>query len=369
MTIGPSTRVLVATIAFVAFTSTARAQVAPATSASPATPATAATASIAGRVVDEASQPLAGVTVTLTGPGPRRSETTGENGVYQFLDLASGRYGLGTNKRSYTSLEKNRRNAGQRHTVQYFIGGASVAVAMGEAIGDVEFVMTRTGVIVVHVLDDLGYPRAGVDVAALSVGHSADGPVLTPVRISGDNVLRMLTGYRFTTDDRGIARVYGLRPAEYAIVATPRGGVLSEAIPHDVERRLTPAYFPGVAVSRSAQFIALGPGEEVHVTVSLMSGRLASVSGRAAQSDGSATKALVTLSMNRGVEDLSIETDQGNFTFWDITPGDYKVCTRDIGDPPQEEDVCADVFVAGEDITDVVLTTSPRARDVTAPTR
>ncbi|MEU5694314.1 SdrD B-like domain-containing protein [Actinosynnema sp. NPDC020468] len=49
-------------------------------------------ASLAGRVVDDAGNPVAGVTITVTGPDGPVTKVTGADGTYSFTDLAPGVY-------------------------------------------------------------------------------------------------------------------------------------------------------------------------------------------------------------------------------------------------------------------------------------
>lgn len=230
--------------------------------------------------------------------------------------------------------------------------------------------MVGAGVIVVHVMDDLGQPRAEVEVRVLQVTHAKDRPNLSPVRIrGGDLVSSLINGYRFTTDDRGIARIYGLRPADYAILAMPNAGVLSDPLPADRERVLPPVYFPGVLSPTAAQWMTLGPGEEIHATIRLATRRSAHVQGRVSQSDGAPSRSIVVLSWKNGDAALTMEPLDGTFTFWGVSPGEYTVCAIDLGDPAGETDVCVDILVDGDDVTDLSLTTSPVSRSDESDTR
>lgn len=67
--------------------------------------ATATTGVIRGLVVDDAIKPVAGATVTLTGPGAKA--TTDENGLFGFDDLPAQTYFLQVEKAGYRSTQQS----------------------------------------------------------------------------------------------------------------------------------------------------------------------------------------------------------------------------------------------------------------------
>lgn len=77
------------------------------------------TGAVEGRIVDvEEERPLAGATVTLSGPLPRsRTAVTGDDGRFRFPGLPPGIYDLTVSKPGYTGFEQTRIQVEIEHTV------------------------------------------------------------------------------------------------------------------------------------------------------------------------------------------------------------------------------------------------------------
>lgn len=77
------------------------------------------TGAVEGRIVDvEEERPLAGATVTVSGPLPRsRTAVTGEDGRFRFPGLPPGNYELTVSKPGYTGFEQTRIQVEIEHTV------------------------------------------------------------------------------------------------------------------------------------------------------------------------------------------------------------------------------------------------------------
>ncbi len=172
------------------------------------------TGSVAGRIrIGEKGAP--GVVVELTSsdargnaPGNARGDAPGANpessarattdgdGRYQIGNVAAGRFRVNVLAPGYV------------------IPGNSVSVQIGEgqAVGDVDFTLTKGGVITGRVTGNGGRPVIGEPITLTPLdanGQPARSP--SPAAVS------------FRTDDRGIYRVYGISTGRY-LVSAGRGG-------------------------------------------------------------------------------------------------------------------------------------------------
>ncbi|PYT02355.1 MAG: hypothetical protein DMF65_06805, partial [Acidobacteria bacterium] len=158
------------------------------------------TGTIKGRVVGDAGEPLAGITVYATprasGPGSRAQRTAiaDDEGNFTIGGLEPGLYTLGTFLPGYVPETDPQ------------TGRPDVTVRPGETA---TIHLVRGGVITGAVTDAQGEPLVAVSVRAYRV-HDLDG--------------RASSGpYAFTnedrTDDRGVYRIYGLQPGVYVVFA------------------------------------------------------------------------------------------------------------------------------------------------------
>jgi hypothetical protein len=186
-----------------------------------------ATASISGKVT-LAGEPFAGAQVLLT-PAPTglmegvferggkaRTCKTDNEGRYTFANVAAGSYTISV---FAPALVQEKREA-------------TVTVADEDAIDGIDFGLRAGGVITGRVALDNGSPVIGQVVNV--------EPVIGDKKGGGgpSALMAMISGFRFfSTDDRGIYRVYGLPDGEYIISANAGGGR---------HRELT-TYYPGVA--------------------------------------------------------------------------------------------------------------------------
>src|SRR5688500_7634416 len=167
------------------------------------------TAVISGQVMMAgATQPARKVRVSLSGAELRssRSTTTDDQGRFSFTGLPAGRYTLSASKPGHLSVSYGQRRPGAQGTPIQLTDGQKFQAGLQIPRGSV-----LTGV----VLDEHGEPTPGVAVRAM--------------RFVVQNGQRTLQGSNTnSTDDRGIYRIYGLMPGEYAICATPRNTNLSD---------------------------------------------------------------------------------------------------------------------------------------------
>lgn len=164
----------------------------------PATPKKAdepVTGVIDGKVVNENGQPLAGASVfvrAMNSPGGGRTTTSDIDGNFRVIGLEPALYVVSSNAPAYTPAVSD-----PFAPVYYRIGDT------------VRVEMVRGGVITGTVLNSSGEPVVAVRVRAMMV-RDAKGEV------------PKLLGFGFQeqpTDDRGIYRIYGLRPGTYIVSA------------------------------------------------------------------------------------------------------------------------------------------------------
>lgn len=219
---------------------------------------------------------------------------TGSDGKFVVRDVPVGNVQLSTTARGYV-------NGGYGQTRP---GGpvAPYTVEAGSTVSQVTIRVWRTAAVTGMVTDERGEPRPGIQVRALRQTYQRGQP-----RLAGSSFA--------TTDDRGVYRISGLVPGNYAVVspqtqlnmpaaimenamrvavsgdaqalmgagldAISSGGAMLQAgvrvgdlmvgtqsglmpIPHEDGRWrvYTTRFFPGVDVASQATVIALGSGDE-----------------------------------------------------------------------------------------------------------
>lgn len=265
-----------------------------------------ASGSLNGRVVDEGEQPLADVAVRFTALGRSsitpRSVVTDEEGNFRFADLPDGEYMLDAETPGYVETP-----------------GAGRSYRPGQPV---TLKLRKGGVITGRVTNAEGEPVVAVGVSAQQLrntGGSAEA-------VSADNY-----SYTQQTDDRGIYRLYGLRPGSYLVVANAPTPSVAETAAYQKE---LPAYHPsGPRAGAQPVEVRLGEeasgidirylGERGHLIAGSVtgepenSGNYISVSLRRAGSDEEVAQA--TIPPNA--------TERG-FTFPSIPDGDYDLIAR-----------------------------------------
>src|SRR4051794_37410576 len=155
---------------------------------------------IDGRVVNESGQSMAGATVfvrAINSGGAGRQTTTDIEGNFRVVGLEPALYVLSAGAPAYTMAVP----ADQTTPTYYRIGDT------------VRLEMVRGGAITGTVTNALGEPVVVVRVRATMIRDArGDAPKLAAL-ISSEQL----------TDDRGIYRIYGLRPGTYIVSAGGSG--------------------------------------------------------------------------------------------------------------------------------------------------
>jgi hypothetical protein len=175
------------------------------------------TASISGRIT-VGGKPAANALVTLAEVNPKKTSiiesngrvsvdrhsykaTTNADGSYRFTGLPAGEYKVTALSDAYVPASRARGED----------GSIKLTIDDGEARENVDFALVRGGVVTGRVVDDENRPQIGRHVSLFEL--SADG------QKSG---VHKQQGNMFLTDDRGVYRIYGLRPGRYIVKAAGR---------------------------------------------------------------------------------------------------------------------------------------------------
>jgi protocatechuate 3,4-dioxygenase beta subunit len=302
-----------------------------------------------------------------SGPSTKqRTATTNDQGEIRVVDLGPGDYYVevgppGTSRATFYP------------GVSRFDDAVPVTLAPGQELtvgvpvirpGNVRPPSPR-GVITVHVTDESGNPREGVEVRALAVIGDGDSRSMTraPLVLSHPDS----NSYQeFYTDGNGDARIYGLQGGQYVVVAQPLLSHVVSAKRTDREMVLPPIYYPGSPVAADAQPVSIAPWSEVSLDLRLAPVPAARIAGRVVRADGEASQSTVVLRWNPdgplysesiSTAGLRVRLVDGAFVFPTVHPGDYIVETDD-GDllEPEGYGSASVKVVQGQDIDDLVLT-------------
>jgi protocatechuate 3,4-dioxygenase beta subunit len=333
------------------------------------------TGRIRGRVVSaDSGGPLRRAQVRIAGPDIRsRSAMTDGDGRYEFTELPAGRYTVMASKAGYVNLQY-----GQTRPLE---PGKPIDLADGQAMDRADFVMPRGSAIAGRVVDEFGEPVADAIVLAMRQQWVNGRRRLVP---SGRNA---------QTNDLGQYRIYGLSPGDYYVSATVRnaeGMGFEMMLPGAPATRsaapasgYAPTYFPGTANVADAQKVSLAIGQEAQGTdFALLPTRLARIRGLVIDSEGRPVDgAFVTAVPAQSAESVFMMGGgartgrDGSFTLQGLAPGDYLLQVRSVtimttgadstfslsarvGGPEGSEFGSAPVSLSGDDLENVVITTT-----------
>ena len=308
------------------------------------------TARIRGRVTGADGAPLRRAQVTVISPegAVRRMTTTDGNGRYEVAELPAGRYNVTVSKGGYVTMQ-----AGQRRA---FEAGTPLTVADGETLANVDVVLARGSVIAGRVTDEFGEPVAMAQVSAQRYRYMP----------GGERRLETVGVPFIMTDDLGQFRVYGLMPGEYVLSATVRNGgmgMMMASASNEASEGFATTYYPSTTNVSEAQPVIVSLGQETTVQIAMSTARLARVSGVAVNSDGKplAGATLMMITAEGGgmfsTAGARVEAD-GTFTINRVAPGDYVLQVAPMPGGATQETGSLPITVAGENLTDVRLTTN-----------
>lgn len=271
------------------------------------TPAKQSTASISGKVTLK-DKGVPGVVVMATvydnrgiGNKPSYRATTDESGNYRISNVPPGRYQIYPRAMAFALENDNATNA--------------VNIDEGETIDDMNFAISRGGVITGRVTDADGQP-----LIEQPIGFSVQEPQNLIVRAG-----------QIVTDDRGIYRAFGLRAGKYKVYVGSDG----PRVPGPGRQpSYGPTFYPSTTDEAKATELEVSEGTEIKdIDIVVVTRRPSGfkVSGRII--DGQTGKPLpdITYGVRQYYEDGTSSTAgprsnaNGEFTFESLLPGKYAV--------------------------------------------
>jgi 5-hydroxyisourate hydrolase-like protein (transthyretin family) len=344
------------------------------------------TGRIRGRILSaETGQPVRRVQVRIIGQDiAPKTMLTDADGRYEFAELPAGRFTVSATKSGFVNVQYGQ--------TRPFESGKPIELVDAQLIDKADISLPRGSVIAGRIVDEFGEPVTDAMVSAMRSVWTGGRRRLQPAGRTGQ------------TNDLGQYRIFGLPPGDYYVSASFRGGEMmmiemaaaatigggSAASPTS---GYASTYYPGTTSAPEAQRVRLALGQEVAGTdFALAPVKLARVSGTVMRSDGQPAAGTMVSLMPRTTEnvlalmDRSGRTDpNGNFTVNGVSPGDYNLQVRGMsittmttagggqmvftsrvsgpaGSGAQEAEFgSVPVTVAGEDVTNVVVTTTKGA--------
>jgi len=305
---------------------------------------------VSGKVTIK-GKPAPGIVVGVRSSRPSQFDstfkaTTDDDGKYRITDVPPGSYEIAPVAPALVISEGNS------------LRGQMVVIGEGENVEGIDFELVRGGVITGRVTDADGHPVIEERVNLVQVDQGSQrGPVYS-------------VSTSFQTDDRGIYRMFGIRPGHYKVsVGETEGGF------YRMTRGGAPpptTYYPDALDAAKAKVVEIEEGSEAN-NIDISLGQPAHgfvVSGRIV--DGETGKPVprvwiglsktVKASATSGGSSYGIGTDVrsntlGDFRLENLTPGKYSISIF----PEPGSDVRADpvsVDVLDADVTGIVIKSS-----------
>jgi hypothetical protein len=346
------------------------------------------TAQLRGRIVaNDTGSAVRRAQVRISGPDiGTKTALTDAQGRYEFRDLPAGRFNVTASKSGYVTMQ-----FGQNRP---FEPGRPIELTDAQVMDKANLSLPRGSVLSGRVVDEFGEAVADADVTAMRMQYQSGKRRLTP---SGRNA---------QTNDLGQFRIYGLPPGEYYVSATLRnmssmmfdmlGNGAGGPTGSNQNAGYAATYYPGTPSPSDAQRIALGVAQELaSVDIQLQPVRLAKITGVAMGSDGKPMGGSMVMLMPASRDALQFmpggttrTNKDGQFTLTGVTPGEYSLQVQSLGammsaagnamtfafsattdapgpasaQPQEREFAVANVNVAGEDLTGLVVVATRGAK-------
>jgi len=256
--------------------------------------------------------------------------TTDSEGVYRLEGVPAGKYRLAVSAPSLVGTDNS--SAGE------------ITVTEDSVIEGIDFALSPGGVITGKITDSEGRPVIG---ERISLKPLEKGEATTPVAAAA-----LMFGNRmYATDDRGVYRIFGLRPGRYIVSAGKDSDVMSTFLSQRQKRVQT--FYPSVTDETKAKAVQVTAGSETSGVDIQFSGTDKGfvVSGRVLDSENKSPMANVMVAYSKGertvLDDGNIVTDhdddkpevnssgipggftttndKGEFRFASVAPGKYKI--------------------------------------------
>jgi hypothetical protein len=296
-----------------------------------------ATGVIDGKVVNENGQPMAGAGVfirAINSPGNARTAFTDVDGKFRISGLEPALYVVTSNAPAYTSVPTD------PAAPTYYRIGDTVRVEL-----------IRGGVITGTVLNAVGEPVVAVRVRAVLV-RDARGEI-PKILAFGIN--------EQATDDRGVYRIYGLRPGTY-IVSAGGAGFSPSFNPYDSDM---PTFAPSTTRDNAAE-VAVRSGEDSTIDSRYRGepGHVISGTAKVAGTNG-ASISLAPVGSPAPLANTMQALGGRGFAFNGLGDGDYDLIAQEVTSTPMSTMPSFSVSepkrvsVRGADVTGVELTPRP----------
>jgi len=346
------------------------------------------TGRLRGRVVAAdtgASVRRAQVRISSPDIGTKTALTDGQ-GRYEFKDLPAGRFNVSVAKSGFVTMQYGQ--------TRPFETGRPIDLVDAQILEKADVALPRGSAVSGRILDEFGEPVSDASVTAMRLQYAGGKRRLVPA------------GRASTTNDLGQFRVFGLPPGEYYVSATLRtidsmvmdmlgGSTLGGPSGSNNNSGYAATYYPGTPNAGEAQRLSLALGQELaSIDIQMQPVRLARITGTAVGSDGKPMTGALVMLMPTMKEALMMapggtsRTDKdGNFSLSGVAPGEYSLQVQSLAalmnaasqamsmisgaeggtaaPPPQpmeREFATANVTVAGEDLTGMMLTATRGAK-------
>jgi protocatechuate 3,4-dioxygenase beta subunit len=296
------------------------------------------TAVIRGRVTDrDTGQPIPRAVVALVSSGAARQPgspppeaQTASDGRYEFRGLPAGEYAVVVRPGEFRVSHLPHAFGGDRpaNFARMGMPRTSFSLADGEVRENVDVALWRALAIEGRVVDEFGEPMAGVEVSALIAGTGQRLPTSGP--------------YQFSSDDRGLFRIYGVAPGRYTVCASPRNFVASPFA--EVRERHIRTCHPSAVIDADAQEITVADADIGGIEIRVQRSRTFTVSGMALDSSGAPLQRgeLSVMRLERsGSSGTGVDLQpNGEFVARGLIPGDYAIQARvpSMGNPDDKRE-------------------------------
>jgi hypothetical protein len=303
--------------------------------ATPKRPDASATGVIDGQVVNENGQPMAGASLfvrPVNSPGTARTATADADGNFRVTGLEPALYVVTGNAPAYTTVP------GDPSAPVYYRIGDTVRVEL-----------IRGGAITGTVTNAVGEPVVGVRVRATMI-RDARGE---PPRLMSFGVNEQ------PTDDRGVYRIYGLRPGTF-VVSAGGAGFSPSFNPYESDM---PTFAPSTTRDNAAE-VVVRSGEDSTIDIRYRGepGHIISGTTKTLGTNG----ASVSLTQAGGLVPFATMFQQAGqgFAFNGIGDGDYDLVAQEVTSNPGSTTMpvfaisqAKRVTVRGADVTGIELST------------
>jgi protocatechuate 3,4-dioxygenase beta subunit len=289
------------------------------------------TATIAGKITfkDKGIPGIKVVASHVNNSSKRYKATTDQSGNYRITNIPPGTYNVNPITQLFVMDDER--------------GSKALLLAEGDALEDINFTVVRGGVITGKITDADNQPVIEEQVSLLRAEDSQ------PIMVQDEGVI---------TDDRGVFRMFGLRPGKYK-VSVGHGDL---TLPDGARQLYRQTFYPAVTEAAKATVIEVTEGSEAS-NVDIVVGRPVTtytVSGQIVDEETGKPLPKVTFGIQQTVGNSShtsmggmTSNAQGEFKFQGVLPGRYTILFMS-----QNSDVrpgSSAVDVVDRDITGLVI--------------